>query len=1736
MNRPVDYRTDFYSLGVTLYELFTGHLPFRTKDPLEMVHAHFAHTPSPPTEINPDLPLPISQIIQKLLAKNAEDRYQSWESLKNELRRCLVEYQTKGEIQPFTLATEDFTGQLKFPDKLYGRNRDISQLTDAFARIKQGKNEVLLVAGYSGVGKTSLVRALRPAVFAQQGIFIEGKFDQYQRSIPYSAWSQAFSMLVNSWLSEDETRIKELRAVILSAIGNNGQVLIDLIPNLEQLLGPQPPAPELVGTQAQNRLNFLWRQFFKVAATPEKPLVIFLDDVQWIDPASLSLIDTLVNDQDIGYLLMIGAYRDNEVNSMHPLQLTLDKYQNTNLAITYLNIGNLCAVDLNAMLVDSLSASVDQIQQMGHLLYSKTDGNVFFARQLLLTLADEGALTFSIPEQRWQWDNDQLPNLDISDNIVDHLIRRIDQLPEENLEMLKIAACLGNQFDLNHLQLVSAMDPEEIEKQLNLIHREQFFEKSGKMLRFNHDRIQQAAYALIPDAQKARYHLLIGQKLIEKMPSQVQDEYLFAIVDHLNKGVTLIERVDEQFELAKLNFKAANAAMESTAYAAALDHVQGAIGLLGNDGWQSSYPLMLQLHLMAAEAAYLDTDYDLSEQFIKMILISARSNLDRANAYTIRVRSYNSQNELQMAVNAGFDGFQKLGVTLQETVPADLTLERIRNLKNMTDSRALAVIGLLDAVVAPAYLLNPDTFAIIVQTALQITIDHGLTPSGCYALVAYCVGLAVDDISAANEFGLLAMQLAERPENNSYLCTVGAVLHSYVFPWQNHLQKMLEGLRQDIKIGLETGEHIFTAVALTNTSTLEALLCDQLDLAQERIKQDLDLLDKLGQHFVSNITQIAAQYVSNLRGRTENPRQFNGPYFEEAMDISPDVLLNTPLDLYYFFTFKSMLHFHLGDYQTSYNFATQAEPLISKLLSHYPVFLVPFYQSLALFKTSHQLAERDEKLDQNIARLHLWAEHAPMNFRHKLDLVLAEQARVAGDVGTAIFQYEQAIQGANQNGFLQDEALANELFGCFWLEQDNNKIAQLYLSEAHALYQKWGAAVIVVHLEEEFPHWLTAKTDVDQSFLSRDGQNGVQHVLDLYSIMKSAEAISSELEPDKLLHTLLEIAIENTGAQRAILVLERDGHWYIEAESDIGTAGVQIHRNTNISISDKVPVTIVNYTANTQEIVLLDNAVTDGQYSQDPFVQSHQVKSVLSMPLIKQNQLNGILYLENNLTSRVFTSERVEFLNLLSSQMALALDQARLYEQLEAEVITRTQALNLAEQKIDTLFRNSQIGISLTTIEGKVLVVNEALQQMIGYSENEIQQRYTIDFYADPTERDKLLEILEQSSSVKEFGVRLKRRDGTSFFANMNVSKIENEGQEVMLTMIEDITEQKRAEEILRYQASFLQSSLDALSAHIAILDENGVIVTVNEAWRRFADQNGLAWPDYGVGQNYLEVTEMAARDQIEGAREVANDLHELLIGQREEFYLEYPCHSPEEKRWFMLRATCFDSNEGLRVVISHEDVTERKIFEDRLEEAGASAERDRIARGLHDTVTQSLYSINLQSDATGMALSSGNIGKAEQRLEILKDIAQEAMNEMRLLIYQLQPSILREEGLAAALRKRLDAVEVRSGIAVDFLVAGDEQLPLQVENTLFPIAQEGLNNILKHAKAKNIEVRLSSKQDCCRLIIRDDGVGFDPEGIGPYGGYGLANMRDRLEKINGTLTIDSHPGKGTILNIEVSI
>ncbi|MHC5733888.1 AAA family ATPase [Nostoc sp.] len=1328
MNRGIDYRTDFYSLGVTFYELLTGVLPFQSNDPMELVHCHIAK--QPPSVIRDEIPQVISDIVMKLMAKNAEERYQSALGLKLDLEKCLYQLQVSGEIQSFEIAQRDVCDRFIIPDKLYGRETEAETLLQAFERVSLGATEMMLVAGFSGIGKTAVVNEVHKPIVRQRGYFIKGKFDQFQRNIPFSAFVQAFRDLMGQLLTENDVQLEQWKNQILETVGENGQVIIEVIPELEKIIGEQPPAVELSGTAAQNRFNLLFQKFTQVFTSAEHPLVMFLDDLQWADSASLKLMQLLM--ADTGHLFIIGAYRDNEVNPAHPLMLTLSEIQKNQAVINTITLTPLSQSQINQLVADTLKSTENLALPLSQLVYQKTKGNPFFATQFLKALHEENLIQFNLELGCWQCDLSKINQQALTDDVVEFMALQLEKLPLATQNILKLAACIGNQFDLTTLAIVS--EHSEVETAANLWKALQeglilpigdvykFYvgaesqavtpEKSQNVTyKFLHDRVQQAAYSLIPDDQKQTTHYQIGQLLLQQISAQARVDRIFEIVNQLNHGTALITQPTQREELAQLNLIACRKAKSSTAYQAAREYATVGLSLLSENTWQQQYEMTLALYELAAEVAMLNGNFEAMEQFIDIVIQQARSLPEKVNVYCIRIQSHISQSKLTSAIAIAQPILQQLGVTFPETpTPSDIQQEiqqieeligdreiaDLVHLPEMTDAEKLGTLKIVNIIIPAAYLTGSALYPLLNSLSVKVSIQYGNTSTSALGYATYgnilCNFLAID---TGSQFGSLALQIISKLDAKASKTDVLMILGIFIVHRKFHIKETLPLLQEGYTSALEFGNLVLAGYN-GHTFCLNSFWCSQsLATLEQDICAYSHSLMQLNQLTTANYCRIYWQPVLNLLGFAEHTTLLSGKALEETEFLQQLQSAKDGYGLYIFHLYKLMLCFLFGEIEPAKNHAIEVRCyfMAGAGLVTEPVFYL--YDSLlTLAQLNPQLDETSEALQgviENQTKLQQWAYHAPMNYQHKVDLVAAEKCRVLGQKAEAIEFYDKAITLAKANEYTQEEALANELAAKFYLDWGRQRIAGDYMIEAYYAYARWGAKAKVADLEARYPQLLRPILEQTRSPLSTHetlftlggvtstssatSSSNVSVALDLATILKASHTISGEIELENLLSSLMTIVIENAGADKCVFMLLRDSRLLIKGSITTGSKPVVLQR-IPIEDSQDIPHRLIYKVLHDKQTTVLVNASADRTLANDPYIIRQQPKSILCSPILHQGKLMGILYLENNLATGAFTSDRVELLNLLCTQAAISLENARLYERSQNYAQQLEESLN----------------------------------------------------------------------------------------------------------------------------------------------------------------------------------------------------------------------------------------------------------------------------------------------------------------------------------------------------------------------------------------------------------------------------------------------------------------------------
>jgi predicted ATPase/serine phosphatase RsbU (regulator of sigma subunit)/tRNA A-37 threonylcarbamoyl transferase component Bud32 len=1380
MNRTVDYRTDLYSLGVAFYELLTGQLPFKFEVPLELVHAHLAKIPATPIFVNPEIPQIISDIIMKLMCKNAEDRYQSAFGLKWDLEQC----QENLSGFSFELAQHDFSGRFQIPQTLYGREKEIDTLLQAFDRVSGGAAEMMLVAGYSGVGKSALVHEVHKPMTEKQGYFAAGKFDQLERNIPYSAITQAFNAFCDYLLTESDEQLNQWRETILTAVGPNGQVLIEVIPHLELIIGSQPDVAPVGSSEAQNRFNLVFQHFFRAISQPEHPLILFIDDLQWADLASLNLLKTLMMDTEKGHFLIIGAFRDNEVDNTHSLMLMVDELIEAQVMVNTISVPNMAFQYINQLISDTLGCGTVQVQPLTQLVYDKTQGNAFFTTEFLKSLYQEELLTFDTKERQWQWEVDKIAALSITDNVVELMAGKIGLLPSGTIEVLKLAACIGNHFDLDMLAIIAqhalsdtlASLWKTVEEGLVLPlddHYKQLDKlQTGELqshFKFQHDRVQQAAYSLIEATDKQTIHLQIGRLLLNSTPKAELEEHLFDIVNQLNAGRELINDALEKQKLTQLNLLAGQKAKTSAAHQTAFDYLQIGINLLETDSWGTQYDLTLALYEEAVEAAYICTQFEETERLAEIVLQQAKTILDKIKVYEVQIQACIAQNQLLKGKETLLAVLKLLGIQFPEQpndsdiqrrveetlfLLGEKTIEDLIELPEMTDHNKLAAMRILSGTGYAIGYTSLKLLPLIFLEQVNLSIKHGNGPGSAYAYVgAGYIFCAMGEIETGFKFGQLALDVLERFHAIEFKAKVFHVLNVAIRFWKVHLKDTLKPFLEAYQSAMETGDLEIAGHSCSDYLYHSYFLGMELTALQKETVIYSEAVTQLKQETTATHCNLYQQVVLNLTGHSENPCQLIGNAYNEREVLPRLKQTNEKMGIFFLSLQKLILCYLFHEYPSALENASNAEPHVEGMSG---IFMVPvfyFYDSLAQLAVFSEATENNKKaiigkVTIYQEQMQTWASHAPMNFQHKYDLVEAEKARVLEHFLEAEELYEKAIVGARENQFLQEEALAYELAGQFYLGRGLERIAQAYMRDAHYAYQKWGAIAKVKDLEQRYPQWLkkiptsvtrtqmtmtnTVKSHLPATTMTYSATfMTTNNPLDLDTIMKASQAISGEIVLENLIKTFMQIVLENVGAEQGCLILnqgktESEDSFQLFVEAYATLSEVKIldavpldskpsHREEGFCLSQA----IVIYSARTQSLIVLNDASHEGQFTNDPYIRRTQPKSVLCFPILYKNQLYGLFYLENNLTTGAFTEDRVSILTMLSTQIAISLENAQYANHLEEKVKERTTQLAQANEEITHL--NEQLKEENLRMSAELDIAKQ-LQQMVLPKDEELQQ------------------------------------------------------------------------------------------------------------------------------------------------------------------------------------------------------------------------------------------------------------------------------------------------------------------------------------------------------------------------------------------------------------------------------
>jgi PAS domain S-box-containing protein len=1405
MNRSIDSRSDLYSLGVTLYQALTGRLPFTATDPMEWVHCHIARKPASPKGGHTEIPAQLAAIIMKLLAKTPEERYQTAAGVEHDLRRCLDAWESRGAITEFSLGDGDHSDRLLIPERLYGRDREIGTLLAAFdAAVASASPRLVLVTGYSGIGKSSVVGELHKALVPSRGLFASGKFDQLKRDVPYATLAQALQNLIRQLLVKPEVELVEWREQLRQALIPNGALLVDLIPELKFVIGEQPPVSEVAPADAKVRFQTTLRRLIKVFARAEHPLALFLDDLQWLDAATLDLLENILVEPEPQHLLLVGAYRNNEVDATHPLLRKLSAIRQSGASVQEIVVGPLQNEDLTEWLSEALRCPPERAVPLVQLVREKTGGNPLFANQFLQELVTDGLITFEASDAGWHWDLAHIRSKGYTENVVDFMVGKLSRLPRATQAGLKTLACLGTS-KTSTLALVHGTSEEQLQSDLWEALRLDLIVCSDHSYRFVHDRVQEAAYSLIPEEQRGPEHLRIGRLLSTQIAPDKRGDAVFEIVGHFNRATALITSPDEREQVAALNLLAGRRAKRSAAFASALSHATTGAALLERDGWRR-HDLVFELELDRAESEFLTGAIASAEQRLRTLLPRAVTVTERCAVACLQATIYTALQEPDRGLSEGLECLRQAGLELplcpteaQARVAYDricsrlegVGLDEVAALPIMTDPASRALLEVLTSLHWCAGSVNKAAELPIVCAAVDLVMDRGLHDAApwAFAHLGYQAAWVFDDFERGFRFGQIGFELIERTGSRRFEGLVCLHVSTLLMPWARHATQCRPLIRRTFEVADYTGNR-FLAVAGGNILLSNLLLAGDplVDVAREaEICLAFCRTGGYGDYFDTLRTQAAL--VRNLRGLTPRFGSFDDHQFDEGQienGFATEQHIEG-IECWYWIR-KLQARFLAGDYEGALEGSRRAQQLLAKSpgvleRAEHELFSALTHAALCDWPTTNEAGQHLESMGAHHRQLEAWARYCPENFENRALLVGAEIARLEGRPLDAERLYEAAIRSARENGFINSEALALELAARFYTGRGLERIARAYVRDARDGYRQWGAEGKVRQLEAQYPYLRDQGPSPDPM---RTVLTPVEN-LDLATVLKVSQAVQGETDLHKLIAAVMRLGLEHAGAERGLLILPHRDAYRVETEARSGNEGVIVDlQQTSIGGRD-LPQSVLQYVLRTRERVLLQDAAVASEFADDPYLRQHHARSVLCIPLLKQTRLVGVIYLENNLTAGAFTPARVALLEVLASDAAISLENARLYHDLQE----RERETRLIVETIPGF-------VASLSPAGELEFVNNGLIEYCG-QELEAMKQWGTNGTVHADDLPHVVELFSRGITSGEpygFDARIRRYDGIYRWFQIRGLPLRDRGGQIVrwYSLLSDVDDRKRAE------------------------------------------------------------------------------------------------------------------------------------------------------------------------------------------------------------------------------------------------------------------------------------------------------------------------------------------------------
>ncbi len=1301
MNRAVDYRSDFYSLGVTLYELLTQRPLFSVSDPIEWLHCHIAKPPRPPIDAASATPRALSDLVMRLLAKTPEERYQSALGIKADLQHCLDQLRETGRVEPFALGVQDAAAQFRIPPRLYGRERPLAQLMDAFERAAAGTTELVIVHGAPGVGKTRLVEQLYPIVTGRGGFFICGAFARHHQNLPYSAVAGAFGGLLRQLLGGSETQVTHWREALQDALGSHGRLVTEVVREVELLVGPQPPLPEMAPEEARLLFHRVFLRFVRVFCRREHPLVLFLDDQQWADGASLQLADMITGDNRPGHLMVIGAFRDTEVDASHPLTPTLTQMRATGVHIETIELGALEPEALGGLIADTLHTDIETARPLARLVQEKTGSNPLFAEEFLELLYRERLIGFDISANQWRWDIEQIAVQEITDNVVGLMAGRLEGLAPDARRVLELGACIGGRFELQALADLSTMPlpcvvsrmREAVDAGVLMIIGDQGYGGALETVQgttngyaatvaFVHDRIRQTAYDAMPPEQRRAVHLDIARLLAGERTAEAPEQQLFELLHHYNIGQRLIQDRDERMRLCALNVDASRQARAATAYAIAFDYLETALALLPPDAVTADYDFALGLYIETAEAAYLCGNYKRMQSVIDRALAEIDDVLDQVKLQEIRMAAHLAQAERFEAIELARRLFRQLGAAV--TVPrrarrwhaiAAMLMVRwklrgksaddFRRMPMPRSRRLRAMVRLGSLLGSAAYQVRPDLYLLMVYGGITAAATRQYcTQPMVYASFAVLQCTDLGQIRSGQEFAALAIELAERQGVPRGTARALFMYAAFVRHWCEPLQSTVDLLDEAHRLSMAAGDFNYAMHANCIYGYHAFYSGMHLGRFAEQMSTRRDMAVELEQGALQYYCAVLGQMASNLMGESNDPLELTGISYDETVSLPRHEAEGDKGMILCAHVMKMQLAYLFGAYERARAAADIVHHHKQAARGNYGVVVFYFFDALnclALCRTARgaghwRLLRRAQDARR---RLRIWSAHNPDSNRHKLCLIEAEYLRLRDDRALAAHAlYDQSIARAQEQGFVQDAALAAELAAQMHVDAGRVTIAEPYLQKARSLYRRWGAHAKVRDLEQRHAILREAPAPAlnEQATTHAMTRNMGLADVDMTALIKALKTITDERVHSRMVEAIIATAVEFAGAQNGALILRsHKGELCLEAQSTVDAKAPRILQSLPMAQCVQLSQRVVNYVARSGKSVVIGDArqpdgVIPGLHLDD-YVQDNGVRSILCLPVFTgadgERELIGLLYLENNSASNAFTEERFGMLEVI---------------------------------------------------------------------------------------------------------------------------------------------------------------------------------------------------------------------------------------------------------------------------------------------------------------------------------------------------------------------------------------------------------------------------------------------------------------------------------------------------------